>query len=859
MAVASFTTPLDQATAKDPKPKSSADTGTTALTGSFDDQELLDMWEVMKAECYDNRWIFERQWQRNLWYVLGRQWIEYQQRHGWRDKRMAAWIPRPVTNKCKETIQAIRAMFTSINLNVNVRPNGTDPKNVTAAATADAMSPLLHETHLMDQAMSEFDFWLLVTGNAFLHAYIDYDVKHGMLTIGMMECATCQTVTEESKLTGPQPICPTCKTAGAQNFTPAIDPATNAPATKQILKGTPSTMVLSPLEIAFPNSYTRFGDLPYVTRSRWRTKRYYESHPDPQMQALAQTITWQKSPQDHSLALFTSLVQTNDLGITPTYWSEGSGRGGEHDEGVTEYEVWMKPTVQYPDGLVFRVVGDSKAPLIVHLDEENLPGPLPYTDAEHNPLFTFAHATFEHVGGRILGSGALDQIIQKQDQLNQLDSQILLCLQRMANPVWLEPKGAEIQKLTGMPGLVIKWNPLTVGGQAKPERVAGLPIDASLMSLREQYLKDIEELTGTYDILKGQKPAGVEAFSAIQALIERSQARFSSVFKSRGNAYKDWFKFAIELEREFGPDERVRQTMTPARTWTYQIFKNTQLQGSVNVVIEDGSQQPKTNLGMRAAVEHASSLGLLDMKDPETQYEGLKLFGLTGMIPSMDIAVQSALQKQQAFEDWINDPMAQQKFAQDLKVQTEKFQADIQTAQTTHAAEMIDAKQHTDGPIPDFQPPPTPSMLELTPLKWMPWWNAPRHMAEFLKWTNDDHVRAIIGKNPLAFQLLTAHMQEISQNMPQAPAEPPKVNFSFAEDAMVDPEVRQYFEKSTGVTPTAAPAPKPEAPKGGNFGGDGQGKDGGGQGAGRGMKNSNDNSAPAGNKPQPEAGSGKAA
>lgn len=837
--------PLDPNTVMQPKVKSTIDTGSEPLTGGFDDAELLSMWEVMQKECYDNRWIFERQWQRNIWYVLGRQWIEYQQRYGgWKDKRMAAWIPRPVTNKCKETVQAVRAMFTSINLSVNVRPNGTDAKNVTAAATADAMAPLLHETHVMDQAMSEFDFWLLVTGNAFLHAYVDYDVKHGLITIGMMQCATCGTVTEESKLVGPQPICPTCKAAGAQNFAPAIDPATNAPATKEILKGMPSTMVLSPLEIAFPSSYTRFDDLPYVSRARWRTKRYYESHPNPAMQALAATITWQKSPQDHSMALFSSLGQTNDLGITPSYLSDGSGAaGGGVDEGVTEYEVWMKPTAQYPDGLVFRVISDGD-PKIVHLEDESLPGPLPYTDADGKPLFTFTHATFEHVGGRILGSGALDPIIQKQDQLNQLDSQILLCLQRMANPVWLEPKGAEIQKLTGMPGLVIKWNPLTVGGNAKPERVAGLPIDASLMALREQYLRDIEELSGTYDILKGQKPAGVEAFSAIQALIERSQARFSSVFKSRGNAYKNWYKFAIELERAFGPDERVRQTMTPARTWTYEIFKNTQLQGSINVVIEDGSQQPKTNLGMRAAVEHASSLGLLDMKDPETQYEGLKLFGLTSMMPSMDIDVQSALQKQQAFEDWIVDPQAQKAFAIGFQAQTKKFENDVQIAQLQHKDDVTKAAVDPTAPVPVLQAPPTPSLLELTPLKWMKWWNASRHMSEFLKWANDDHVRKIIAENPLAIQLLDAHMDEISKNIIRPPVDMPKITYAFSDASMVDPEVRQYFEDITHVQHTDPPAPQPGAEP---------------SGAGRAMKNSNDNSAPAGNKKQPEAGMKKAA
>ncbi len=114
----------------------------------YSDDELLDLWKDMKRECFDSRRVFERQWQRNIWYVLGRQWIEYQSKYGgWRDKRMAAWVPTPVTNKCKETVQAIRAMFTAIKLSVNVRPNGSDPENVATASTADQLVPLLHEAH----------------------------------------------------------------------------------------------------------------------------------------------------------------------------------------------------------------------------------------------------------------------------------------------------------------------------------------------------------------------------------------------------------------------------------------------------------------------------------------------------------------------------------------------------------------------------------------------------------------------------------------------------------------------------------------------------------------------------------------
>lgn len=792
--MADFDTPLKSALARLSSAKelvAEAGGGEKApLDGTYDDQELLDLWQTVKEECFDSRWVFERQWTRNIWYILGRQWITYQPRFGgWRDTRLAEWMPRPVTNKCKECVQAIRAMFTSIHLGVNVRPIGTDPEDVAAAATADELAPLLHEAHKMDQAMSEFDFWLLATGNAFLHTFVDYDMKHGTLFITSEQCMTCGNVYESDKLAGAQPVCPDC---GGTEFQPALD-EDGQPIERRQPKGMPVTMVLSPLELAFPQSYTRFDDVPYVIRSRWRTKRYFESQPS--LKELAKTLTWEKSPSDHSLALFTSLSQMNDLGVTPNFWSDGSARGSAADEGLPEYEVWMKPCDAYPEGLVFRVIGDSDAK-IIHLEEqEQLPGPLPYKDAGGNPVFTFTHATFEHVGGRILGSGPIDVIWQKQDQLNQLDSQVLLCLTRMGNPVWLKPKGSEIQKLTGMPGLVISYNPLTSGPGVKPERIPGIPLDGSVMALREQYLKDIEELSGTFDIMKGQKPTGVEAFSAIQALIERSQARFSSVFMSRGAAYKSWVKFALELEREFGPNERTKAVLTPARSWTFKSYQRTQLQGAFEVIVEDGSTTPKTNLGMRAAVEHASSLKMLNMQDPDQQYEGLKLFGLTRMVPTLDIHVQAALQKQQAFEEWVQDPQAVMQFQQVVQQKAMEYQQQIVQADQAALADPNVPRQPVQDPG---------SMLVGTPLEWLPWYNPAIHMQEFVKWANDDRVREILAANSAVKPILVTHHQEI-------------------QTALMPP----------------MPAPGPGGAPGGGA---------------QGMANSNQNSAPAGNTPQPMQG-----
>jgi hypothetical protein len=734
----------------------------------YSDETLLERWKQTSQETLHNRWMFERQWQRNIWYILGRQWIEYLSRWGgWRDKRIAQWIPRPVTNKCKETLQAIRAMFTSIQLGVNVRPNGTDAENVAAAAVADELVPVLHEAHEMDSLLNEFDFWLITTGNAFIHSFVDYDIKHGVISIDQEQCAGCGAVFGSDQIAGATPTCPDC---GGNNFTAAVDPATGQPVPPvQKFRGKPTTLVLSPLELAFSNNYPRFSEVPRVVRLRWRTKHWFESHPVLSEQLDLEQVTWQKSPTDQSLQIFTNLSKYTDLGLSPTYNASNEGGADQQEDGLVEYEVWEKPSKDYPDGLVYRVFGSGPSPIIAHLeDTEQVPGPLPYKQQDGTPLWTFSHAQYEHVGGRVLGSGPLDIIIQKQDQLNQLDSMILLIIQRMSNPVWLEPKGAEIQKLTGMPGLVIKYSPSMIGGaNAKPERIAGVPVDSALFQIRQQYLQDIEELSGTFDILKGAKPAGVEAAAAMQILVERSQARFASVFSARGSVYRDWAQFALELEREFGDEQRLKQTLKPGRSWALQAFKRSQLKGSYSVVVEDGTAAPKTTLGMRFAYDHAAGLGLVNPMDPDQNYAALQLFGLTNLSPGLDLQMQSALQKQQAFEEWIIQPQNQQ-MATQLVIQ---FQTELAAQQQAITTQMQQMKASGDPNVMPAQPPQPPaSPLLQTPLKWRPWYRATVHFSEFLKWANGDTIRQLLLQpkvGPIVEALLSLHQKDIEQAIQQ--------------------------------------------------------------------------------------------
>ncbi len=665
----------------------------------FDPAKLLNLFDRLKREAMDNRWVWEREWLRDLFYIGNRQWITYHPtRREWVDKRLHKWIPRPVTNKMAETLQSIRTNLAAIDLSVKVRPIGNDTESIAAAEASDQMAPLIHEEHNMNQVMREADFWLIATGNACLHVSWDLDKRANLLFIPSEACQTCGTISTPQVIQQAGNTCPAC---GGNQFAPAMDPNGN-PVGEQLAFGKGKTRALSVFEYAFPANCTRFDELPYIIVLRWRDKHWYEANrPD-----LVPRITWEKSPSDRSMQIFKSLALTNDVGTSSQFASFGAA-GSSTVEGVTEYELWLKPTPEFPQGLVMRVAGD-KSPILVEVPEEKIPGPIPYTDIEGRPLFPFMHAQYEHMGGRLYGRSAVSPLIQKQDQLNQLDSLVQMIIQRTANPAWIIPEGAGVEELTGEPGQFIRWNPLTAGGQGKPERIDGKEVPASLMALREQILKDIEELSGAFDIIKGQKPSGVEAFSALQLLVERSQSRFTSVFQSRGEMYRRWFSIALELERKFGPDQRVFAVMGPNKGYTFQHFENAQLQGQVSVQIEDGSNMPKTALGKRAAIEQANQLRLLDPADPDQKYALLQTFGLSDLVPTLNIHVTAALQLQDAFERWAQSPM---------------------------------------GP---------------SPLVVKPWYDPQIHWVERIKWLNSDRMRALFMQNPMLEQVVMQHLQELS-------------------------------------------------------------------------------------------------
>lgn len=688
---------------------------------------MLKFFKEVKEECQDGRYIFERIWWRNVLKNMGRQWIYYDVgRNQWKDKRLAKWVPKPVTNKIAECHGAICSVFASTELGARVKPNGESPKDMSTADLADRLEGPIGREHKITEKFAQADYWLVLLGNVFLHTWWDKNAEGNVVTVAYEQCQACGTTSSPAEISENGHKCPNCQQG---IFSSALDDA-GMPIQQDIKDGAGCTDVCSPLEVMGPLNYATADEWPYLIRARWRTKGWWQrNHPE-----LIKTLKFEKSPSDRSLQLLKGIPSASEIGATTETLGSAGGEGTT--EGLTEFELWAKPSKTYPKGLFLRVIGDGGQEKLLELPDQSTPGPLPYVTKLGKPIWPWIHIAYEQMGGRVWGRSPIDLIDQKQDQLNQLDSLTILIVNRVANPVWLEPRGAEVKKFTGEPGLVVKWQPMA-GSNAKPERIEGANVPQSIFVLREQLLQDIETLTGTNDVTKGAKPAGVEAFSALQLLVERSQTRFSQPLKNRGAAYAKWYSAALELEREYGPIERIDAVIGPNGRWAFSYFQAADLQGSVQVVVEDGSTTPKTNLGKRAAIEQLRNFGILNPQDPDQAHTILKTFGQTDLIPSLDVHVQKALQEQDEFEKWA--ATVQFGPGQPLAGPTGAMIVD-----PTTQAPML-------GPPQPMTPPPGVRKI---------WHNDVVHVTEHTKWANGDSVTALLAQKPELEPYVTMFLQQ---------------------------------------------------------------------------------------------------
>lgn len=452
---------------------------------------------------------FEQSWFRNICFLVGQQDLIVDNGR-FRLKNTPAWYPKVQTNKFKEKSRDLVSAVMQGRVPIRYFPATEDPASTATAEIGERVREVIYDEAKIDLKENELASWFVNTGNSFLLPYYDYDEKFGMMPHPLLECGNCSSQfgaaqTEESGIDPDMPTCPTCAPQLAELGQPP-SLLQQSPDTEMLPIGSLCTDVCSPFEIRADARVRDYKDWSWFIRQR----RYDVSFAKEKWGYDAGSSEKEEpggSLSQHYLDVIAQINSTFD----PKETSMGVSSGESKSPKVTAYIYYQLPDEDFPEGVRALRLG-SGAQNVVELS------PL---DTEYGAgvkqgkkFLPIVHLRAEVVPGRLWGDTPLNEAIPLQLFRNVVERIIKLEVQRMANSVWLDPKGSGVTNYTGGPGLVLTYNPLTLGGTTpvKPER---LPPQLNHLSMLLELLKfiddSIERVTGTYFLQGGDAPSGVTA------------------------------------------------------------------------------------------------------------------------------------------------------------------------------------------------------------------------------------------------------------------------------------------------------------------------------------------------------------
>src|SRR3990167_116920 len=138
------------------------------------DKTLIQLVLDVKDRTSGRRWIFERDWFRNILYYVGQQWITYQEgSRRWRLRNMPQWVPMPVTNRLASTGNTIRSAVAQVIPSFTATPTQENEKSVLSANAADKYLDVIMRESGFRGARRRLASWVTFTGNGFLFTEFD--------------------------------------------------------------------------------------------------------------------------------------------------------------------------------------------------------------------------------------------------------------------------------------------------------------------------------------------------------------------------------------------------------------------------------------------------------------------------------------------------------------------------------------------------------------------------------------------------------------------------------------------------------------------------------------------------------------
>jgi hypothetical protein len=578
-------------------------------------------------------------WDRNHRFLDGDQWVVFDgdRETGGQWRRVSVskaneYIPRPVTNYIYDVFQTLKSYLIKNKPRSSVRPNTQSFRDKSAAKVGELVLEANWE-RLNEQANYEYAAaCLLVYGTVFKKSYWDTS------TIMMARVPRTQMQPQIDPNTG--------DVIGEQEA-PVINPETGEQEVDELPLGDVNTDIVEPYRIALDPLATDLHKarwiMEYSIQSLDWIRETYGKEGDGYTGRIDEVL--EEKQLSGSMRRFYQLKNSSGVrGAVPLEGGQGGSSYAPLTNSAVVKEYYEKPSAKHPKGRMVIVANGITL----------YSGPNPCDGPDMLDWHPYSECRWEIVPGRFWGKSPLDPACEIQKHINSIDSTIILTRKTMAVPQKLVPAGAGIPDgaWTGRPGQQINYRE---SGGSRPEIIPGVGVDAMVFQERAQRVSDLKEVTGAVDILKGDRPPGVNAASALAMLYEVGTGKIFPTLDRWKRFVECDQKKQLRLTAKHFKEPRpsfiqlLKSKNQDLSEETINKFIGADLYDNCNVIVEAGSNIPKLQAAQQARLQEAAQVGTLNLELPSNRMEYNRQMGIAGFDNDVGPDVKRA--------EWENDLM----------------------------------------------------------------------------------------------------------------------------------------------------------------------------------------------------------
>lgn len=558
-------------------------------------------------------------WERVMRMLDGDQWIVWggnaTGNYQWNTLQVSKaneYIPRPVTNYLFDAYQTLKSYLTKTKPRSTVRPNTQTFQDKAAAKVANLCIEANYE-RLKDQENYEYAASVLVTyGTVYKKDFWDSSAGNTI------------------DVPASQPASATPPMEGQSQDPSQIlgDVQSGEPLMEQIPLGDVNTCIKEPYCMAIDplatNLHTARWVMEYAIQTLDWIKETYGKHGDGYTGMADQVKA--ETQLSGSMRRFYQLK--NSSGVKNAATLEGVGNSDTGTAQLTNCavvkEYYYEPCREFPKGRLVVVANGTCL----------YAGDSPYEGPDSGDWHPYSECRWEIVPGRFEGKGPLDAVCELQKRVNSIDATIMLVRKTQAIPQKLVPAGSGIEpgQWTGRPGQQLTYR----ADAGMPTTVPAAGVDAQVFREREQCVEDIKTITGAIDILKGDRPPGVNAASALSLLYEVGTGKLFPVLDRWKRFVESSQKKQLRLVGKHYIEPRedyislLKQHNKELSTADIDKFLGQDLLDNCNVIVEAGSNVPKLEAMKQMRLQEAAQAGAIDLSQPINRMEYQRQMGVTG-------------------------------------------------------------------------------------------------------------------------------------------------------------------------------------------------------------------------------------